>query len=457
MDEPPSSPLSNMNGGFLPASVVNSNTAATPPQGTTTNHSGSNSSLHSSSTTPRSSTNGNSHGSTGTLSLHSSDYYDDDDDEEEDDFLFLDLAAYADHSHTGTTQATTTKTEEEEDGPFLALPSFSEQMNLERRREQEEAAAATTRNDHKRNANRSTRTDSSDTTETVESHDGSHHHQQQQQQDHDNEVSCQQQEQPQNNNTKKSALKSSSSYGNIHDAHNNDIPVCTKKSSWKKLPVPKLAGLHRTQRNNNTIGAFGSSPSLLQTTAASQDTSHSSHNNNTNTAMKNRTVSFSNIHVRDYEITVGDNPGGMQGTPVSLGWQYQQHAAIGVAEYEQHRPQRRSRQELYLPSGARQDMLLNGSNGGLSRSEVVAAEAAADKIRKQRARTKAWIPLQKLEDLVESATRKAKRMGRIVAHPSTGGKHHHHHHNSTVLKKNPAMPYSSSTGCLKSYHHHHHN
>lgn len=429
MDEPPS-PSSN-HGGLLPASRVHSNnntttTTTTIPSPPTTNNSN-NSSLAPRSTTTISSTN-NSSGSTGTL--HSSDYEDDD---EEDDFLFLDLAAYADHSQSST-NTPPTKAEDNEEGPFLALPSFSEQIHLERRREEEAAALP----HPKQHNSRSTRMDSSDTAETVESH-GSHHRQD------DTESTPQQ-------NTSKSALRVSSSYGNIQDAHNNDIPVCTKKSSWKTMPVPQL------QDRKQQMG-FGSSPSLLQTSlthATSTDISHSStnnHNNNTNHTMKNRTVSFSQIHVRDYEITVGDNPGGLQGTPVSLGWQYQQHAAIPVSEYEQHRPQRRSRQELYLPCGARQDMLLH--SGGLSRSEVVAAEAAADKIRKQRARTKAWIPLQTLEVLIESATRKAKRMGRIVTHPGSRGKHHHHNNTSNinhVTTKNPSMAYSSSTGCLQSYH-----
>ena len=88
---------------------------------------------------------------------------------------------------------------------------------------------------------------------------------------------------------------------------------------------------------------------------------------------------------------------------------------------------------------------------------IAAAEVAADKIRKQRAQTVAWIPLQKLEDLVESATRKAKRLGMAVAHPVAASHHHgdHHQHNSNDIlayvshsPKKPSLPYSRSTGCL---------
>ena len=88
-------------------------------------------------------------------------------------------------------------------------------------------------------------------------------------------------------------------------------------------------------------------------------------------------------------------------------------------------------------------------NFGVSRSELDAAQQAADKIRKQRARTKALIPLQKLEDLVESATRKAKRMGMIV-----GGGNGKQQQQQTAMgwaTKSNNMPRSSSAGCLRYY------
>jgi hypothetical protein len=37
---------------------------------------------------------------------------------------------------------------------------------------------------------------------------------------------------------------------------------------------------------------------------------------------KMKSVSFSTVEIRDYRMTVGDNPGGKIGPPVSLGWKH---------------------------------------------------------------------------------------------------------------------------------------
>ena len=159
-----------------------------------------------------------------------------------------------------------------------------------------------------------------------------------------------------------------------------------------------------------------------------------------------RSVSFSKVQVRDYGITVGDNPGGAAGAPVTLGWAYDEHAPLGVDHYEEHRPGRRSRDEMYMPPSARNDMLLQGV--GISRSEMLEAQKQADRIRKQRARTKAWMPLERMEDVLESATRKAKRIGKVVG--GRGEEHRLEQYNDQPDKAT-VVPRRSSADCLRSY------
>mmetsp|Transcript_23134 Transcript_23134/g.33149 ORF Transcript_23134/g.33149 Transcript_23134/m.33149 type:complete len:160 (+) Transcript_23134:116-595(+) len=47
-----------------------------------------------------------------------------------------------------------------------------------------------------------------------------------------------------------------------------------------------------------------------------------------------RTVVFSDVHIRDYSITLGNNPSVSIGAPISLSWEYDVRDPITVQEYE---------------------------------------------------------------------------------------------------------------------------
>jgi hypothetical protein len=73
-----------------------------------------------------------------------------------------------------------------------------------------------------------------------------------------------------------------------------------------------------------------------------------------------RAVTFSNIEVRQYEITVGDHPCCTVGCPLTLDWEYSASTKQSVEQYEAHRtPLRRSRSELRTTWEERRQILLS--------------------------------------------------------------------------------------------------
>jgi hypothetical protein len=90
--------------------------------------------------------------------------------------------------------------------------------------------------------------------------------------------------------------------------------------------------------------------------------------------MKKPRVAFSQVQVRMYPITLGENPGGVEGPPLELSWDYFTLAAASVDEFERHRVrpkyQRRSLHALWITPQRRCALLLQA---GFSKNEIVDA------------------------------------------------------------------------------------
>ena len=95
-----------------------------------------------------------------------------------------------------------------------------------------------------------------------------------------------------------------------------------------------------------------------------------------------RKVQFSTIEIRQYSITVGDNPGGRCGPPISLDWNYFNTSKMNLSNYENCRGPRRNKSELYIPSKERMWTLLK--DVGCSMEEIKYASSVAESIRKGR-------------------------------------------------------------------------
>lgn len=127
-------------------------------------------------------------------------------------------------------------------------------------------------------------------------------------------------------------------------------------------------------------------------------------------ARPKRKVHFSTVQIRDYGMTLGDNPACSYGPPVSLDWDYHQYEALDVNEYEFYRAPLRNQRKLGIDCRRRKALL---SNAGFS--EVDFARSRREVGRAKRGRTvsrrlTACCPLRKAEEAVESARWKFKRL-----------------------------------------------
>lgn len=73
-----------------------------------------------------------------------------------------------------------------------------------------------------------------------------------------------------------------------------------------------------------------------------------------------RSVAFSTLSVRQYEIVIGDNPYCKTGLPLSLGTTYTELMPVSIDEYEKIRTSRQTRKQLRKSSHERQLMLQDG-------------------------------------------------------------------------------------------------
>jgi len=118
-----------------------------------------------------------------------------------------------------------------------------------------------------------------------------------------------------------------------------------------------------------------------------------------------RTTSFSTLKIREYPITLGDNPGGLRGPPISLDWGYdeEQTQVIPLETYEDTRPPRRKRAEMYIPDSLRRWRLLQERRCSLQ--EMDKAAKAAEVVRKQRKKSITTKP---------STSSLKKKIGRLI-------------------------------------------
>lgn len=119
-------------------------------------------------------------------------------------------------------------------------------------------------------------------------------------------------------------------------------------------------------------------------------------------------LSFGTIEIREYDITLGDNPSCSIGPPVQIGWEYTTIGSIDVEQFENTRDQRRNMRQMLMNYYHRRNILM--ASGGYTEEELNKAEKEMNKIKAKRALTRAFLPMWKIEDAAESAQRKLKRV-----------------------------------------------
>jgi hypothetical protein len=128
-----------------------------------------------------------------------------------------------------------------------------------------------------------------------------------------------------------------------------------------------------------------------------------------------RTVSFSQLEIKEFKMSLGDHPCSSTGPPVMLDWGSQPtlERVVSLDEYERMRSPRRKRNKLRLSYRERKSVLEDQQ--GFTTEEVNQAWAEAIKIRQQRHETLKRSPfMNTLDDVYESWQRKCHRAAEAV-------------------------------------------
>jgi hypothetical protein len=196
------------------------------------------------------------------------------------------------------------------------------------------------------------------------------------------------------------------------------IPVDTRRKSWKKLPVPDL---HQNQME------FGSTSTRSVTSRCSDSCSSIPYDDDSSFSSQScgssladgvpRTptrIRFESVQTRLYHQTLGDNPAVKYGPPIALDWEYEEMSPVQVDEFEGTRGDRISisdsnnnkKNKPVLSSMDRRRVL---KNQGFTEEEIDQASQQAEKARKERATTNALLPAMKVEEVLQSTRRHVMR------------------------------------------------
>lgn len=113
-------------------------------------------------------------------------------------------------------------------------------------------------------------------------------------------------------------------------------------------------------------------------------------------------VKFGFVEIYEHPITIGNNPGGFSGPPVTIEWVAQSKIKIPVGTYEDDRPPRRSGSQMNIPRSAREEML---RDAGYSRGEILEALRDVNIARQKRRRTIDTMNLSSMHEFRERLVR----------------------------------------------------
>lgn len=164
----------------------------------------------------------------------------------------------------------------------------------------------------------------------------------------------------------------------------SELFLIDKSSAWKQLPRPDIA----------KVRALSCPVTGGEKIAAVERTS--------------KRVSFHTIQIRSYAQTLGDNPCVSYGPPIALDWHFEEACPIDVELYEAKRGPRRSLKQMMLNYYHRMSILTY--KVGCSETELKKAQNATNRAKFQRSLTRALLPCSKIEEVMQSAGRKVRRL-----------------------------------------------
>lgn len=158
---------------------------------------------------------------------------------------------------------------------------------------------------------------------------------------------------------------------------------------------PRIHPLHA----NAPISSRQSSPmfkkSSLKQSSFSQQTSRNDNNNHKD---NHKSVQFAHVNVREYCVSLSQNPSCSEGPPIELGWDFEEPPPVCLEEYEEERlPQRRKLHDLLLSDRVRRNML----EGVYTAQQIKLAIREVEQLKRQRILTYMLLPAAALDEAAE--------------------------------------------------------
>jgi len=149
------------------------------------------------------------------------------------------------------------------------------------------------------------------------------------------------------------------------------------------------------------------SSSLDNSSSDNDDTKYDkSRSTTTTTSRRKSNISFTKVIIKEYPYTLGDNPGGGQGVPLTIEWEPMTTEVIDFDEYELLREQdRRVLHQLKIPKKDRVDILINA---GYTQKQITKAINYVQNLRIQRLQTKQTLYNMVKDERNEKVKKKVK-------------------------------------------------
>uniref|UniRef100_A0A7S0KZV2 Uncharacterized protein n=1 Tax=Asterionellopsis glacialis TaxID=33640 RepID=A0A7S0KZV2_9STRA len=121
-----------------------------------------------------------------------------------------------------------------------------------------------------------------------------------------------------------------------------------------------------------------------------------------------RNISFQNIEVREYERAVGDHPCVSSGPPLTIGWKHTDVVSVSLDDYENAKPEARTRVEMMIPRRERENILRTEANA--TTGEIMKATKSVNIIKGNRKKTAATTDMHHIQEATEFVNRRLKRV-----------------------------------------------
>jgi len=121
-----------------------------------------------------------------------------------------------------------------------------------------------------------------------------------------------------------------------------------------------------------------------------------------------RNISFQSIEVREYERAVGDHPCVSSGPPLTIGWKHTDGVAVSLDDYENAKPEARTKAEMMIPRREREQILREQAKA--TTKELMNATKSVNITKGGRKKTASTMDTHHIQEATELVNRRLKRV-----------------------------------------------